>query len=144
MIIDLVFTFKYQQKFPRFLDRFWKSSKLKFVQMNDCRFASVGIECVWPQVSSFNANDAILHIIKSENPQNIECSTWAAILAVPALFTPRDLLMFLDCLSPNILHVYLLKDSNTGRYMAILQLRDVESRSCLIRELDGVYVIVSI
>ena len=106
--------------------------------MNDCRFERLTIECCWPQVAKFNADQAILHIIKSKNPQNLDSNTWVAVLAVPALFTPGDLLAFLDCFSPSILHVYLLNDSNTGRYMAVLHLKDVESRSLLIKELNGV------
>lgn len=105
--------------------------------MNDPRFGKVAIESYWPQVAKFNVQDAILHIVKSKNQKELDSVTWAAILAVPSLFTPSDLLTFLDCFSSNILHVYLLNDSNTGRYMVVLLLKDVESRASLIRELNG-------
>jgi hypothetical protein len=107
--------------------------------MNDIRFGKIAIEGYWPHVANFTTEDAILHIIKSEQNQHLESGPWVAILAVPSLFTPRDLLTFLDCFACNILHVYLLNDSNTGRYMAVLQLKDLEARSSMIRELNGVY-----
>jgi hypothetical protein len=138
MIIDLVFTFKKNNKLPHFLNKFWKHCYPRFVQMNDYRFGKLAIECYWPQVTKFTTEDAILHIVKSSN-QRLDSGAWVAILAVPSLFEPRDLLTFLDCFSCNILHVYLLNDSNTGRYMAVLQLKDLEARSSMIRELNGVY-----
>ena len=138
MPIDLVFTLKKKNKIPHFLHKFWKPSNSLFVQMKDRRFGKLAIECYWPQVAQFTSDDAILHIVKSDKIQNLDSAAWAAILAVPALFTPRDLLTFLDCFSSNILHLYLLNDSNTGRYMAVLQLRDLETRSSLIKELNGV------
>lgn len=61
-----------------------------------------------------------------------------AILAVPTLMTPTDLVNFLGSFVNQALHLYLIRDTLPNRYMVLLHMSDYQFGNELIRELNGV------
>ena len=101
---------------------------------SDGRLGSLEISSLFPCVQLFHAGKGILHLIKSQDHE-VSSSTFAAILAVPCYMTPPDLLLFIA--SAPISHVYLINDALPNRYMAIIQLKDSDSRNGFIKEFNG-------
>ena len=103
---------------------------------SDVRSGPLTLSSQLPIVKEFQVDQGILHLYQSTSNTP---SPYLAILSIPSLLTPADLLQFLGSFVQQMSHLHLFKDSLPNRYMAILQMKDQDSTTCFLQEFNGLY-----